>query len=61
MGLISAEMIQPSAIVIDVGAPRGDMTKDVYEKASVAVPVPNGVGPVTIAMLMTNAVDLVAK
>lgn len=61
MGLITQEMVQPGSIVIDVGAPRGDMMKEVYEKAGVAVPVPNGVGPVTIAMLMTNAVHLVVK
>lgn len=60
-GLIGQEMVQPGSIVIDVGAPRGDMMKEVYEKAGVAVPVPNGVGPVTIAMLMTNAVNLVVK
>jgi len=60
-GLITQEMVQPGSIVIDVGAPRGDMMKQVYEKAGVAVPVPNGVGPVTIAMLMTNVVDLVVK
>lgn len=60
-GLITQDMVQPGSIVIDVGAPRGDMTKEVYENAGVAVPVPNGVGPVTIAMLMTNAVELVVK
>jgi methylenetetrahydrofolate dehydrogenase (NADP+)/methenyltetrahydrofolate cyclohydrolase len=36
----------------------GDMTKEVYEKASVAVAVPGGVGPVTIACLMENVVHL---
>lgn len=36
----------------------GDMTQDVYEKASVAVAVPGGVGPVTIACLMENAVSM---
>lgn len=32
----------------------GDMTQEVYQKASIAVPVPGGVGPVTIASLMVN-------
>ncbi len=32
----------------------GDMTPEVYQKASIAVPVPGGVGPVTIASLMVN-------
>lgn len=36
----------------------GDMTSDVYQKASIAVPVPGGVGPVTIACLLQNAVEI---
>jgi len=36
----------------------GDMTDEVYAKASVAVPVPGGVGPVTVASLMMNSLDL---
>lgn len=56
--LIGAELIQSGAIVIDVGAPQGDMTKEVYQKASVSVGVPGGVGPVTIACLLQNAVSL---
>ena len=36
----------------------GDMTQDVYEKASVAVAVPGGVGPVTIACLLKNALTV---
>lgn len=60
-GHITPEMVIDGTIVIDVGAPRGDMTKKVYEKASVAVGVPNGVGPATIACLMNNALDLVKK
>lgn len=51
-GIIKPEMIREGAVVIDVGAPRGDMTKEVYQKASVSVEVPGGVGPVTIACLM---------
>lgn len=35
----------------------GDMTREVYLKASVAVPVPFGVGPVTIASLMENTLE----
>jgi methylenetetrahydrofolate dehydrogenase (NADP+)/methenyltetrahydrofolate cyclohydrolase len=60
-GVIKPEMVKGGAVVIDVGAPKGDMTKEVYQKASVSVEVPGGVGPVTIAMLMANAVDLVVK
>lgn len=53
-GLITREMIQKGAIVIDVGAPKPDMTEEVYAKASVYVPSPGGVGPVTIVSLLTN-------
>ncbi len=57
-GIIKSEMVKDGAVVIDVGAPRGDMTKEVYQKASVSVEVPGGVGPVTIACLMENATNL---
>lgn len=63
-GLVTGEMIAPGAIVVDVGMSQkegkiaGDMTEDVYQKASVAVPVPGGVGPVTIAALLKNAVEI---
>ncbi len=60
-GLITTEMVNEGSIVLDVGAPRGDMTQEVYQKASVSVEVPGGVGPVTIASLMNNALDLVKK
>lgn len=59
-GLI--QKIKPGAIAIDVGISKvdgkvvGDMTQDVYNAASVAVPVPGGVGPVTIACLLQNAI-----
>ncbi len=39
----------------------GDMTQEVYQKASVAVPVPGGVGPVTVASLMANAAEITKK
>lgn len=57
-GLVTPEMVQEGAIVIDVGAPKGDMAKEVYQKASVSVEVPGGVGPVTIATLMENALEM---
>lgn len=66
-GLVTAEMIADHAIVIDVGMSEiegkvvGDMTQEVYQKASIAVPVPGGVGPVTISSLMANAIDLYDK
>ena len=57
--MVTEKMIKPSMIMVDVGAPVGDMTSGVYQKAAVAVPVPGGVGPVTVVSLMENAVDLV--
>lgn len=60
-GFVTEEMVQPGAVVIDVGINRveGKLTGDVdYEKvtqkASYITPVPGGVGPMTIAMLMSN-------
>lgn len=57
-GIVTGEMVKDGVIAIDVGQPFGDMTQEVYQKASVAVPVPGGVGPVTIACLMENCLDL---
>ena len=60
---LTAEMVPDGAIIIDVGTSRqdGKLTGDVdYEnvikKASYATPVPGGVGPMTIAMLLKNTV-----
>jgi len=69
--LITAEMVRPGAAVIDVGVNRvpdgskrngcrlcGDVDfKAVSEKAGYITPVPGGVGPMTIAMLMQNVVQ----
>ncbi len=63
-GLVQEDMISNSAIVIDVGMSEvngkvvGDMTQEVYQKAAIAVGVPGGVGPVTIASLLSNAVEI---
>lgn len=54
--LVSKDMIKPEAVLIDVGAPKGDIEKSAYEKASFVSPVPGGVGPVTISSLMENLV-----
>ena len=61
-GLITADMVKPGAVVIDVAMNRneagklcGDVEFDaVAEKASYITPVPGGVGPMTRAMLMEN-------
>jgi len=70
-GTITADMIKPGAVVIDVGVNRiEDSTKksgyrlvgdvdfeNVKEKASLITPVPGGVGPMTITMLLYNTVE----
>jgi len=62
--MITGEMIKPGAVVIDVGINRlddGSLCGDVdfasaSEVASAITPVPGGVGPMTIAMLLANCV-----
>ena len=62
--LITAEMVRPGAIVIDVGTNRGEdgLVGDVdfgsvSEVAGAITPVPGGVGPMTRAMLLVNTLD----
>lgn len=62
--LIKADMVKPGAVVIDVGMNRDETGKlcgdvdfaEVKEIAGSITPVPGGVGPMTIAMLMQNTV-----
>ncbi|HTX04246.1 MAG TPA: bifunctional methylenetetrahydrofolate dehydrogenase/methenyltetrahydrofolate cyclohydrolase FolD [Steroidobacteraceae bacterium] len=64
-GLIAGEWIKPGAVVIDVGMNRlenGHLTGDVQfdtarERAGWITPVPGGVGPMTVAMLMHNTLE----
>ena len=63
-GFVTADMVKPGAIVIDVGINRvdgkvrGDVDFDaVKEKASWITPVPGGVGRMTIAMLLANTLE----
>lgn len=66
--MITADYVKEGAVVIDVGIHRNEQNKlcgDVdYEavapKCSAITPVPGGVGPMTIAMLMNNCVESVA-
>ncbi len=60
-GLITGDVVKPGAIVIDVGTTRtgegikGDVDFESVEKvASAITPVPGGVGPMTVAMLLVN-------
>jgi methylenetetrahydrofolate dehydrogenase (NADP+)/methenyltetrahydrofolate cyclohydrolase len=56
--LITGKMIKDKAVVIDVGAPNGDVVFDeAVKKASFITPVPGGIGPVTISCLLENLVE----
>lgn len=63
--VVTGDMVKPGAVVIDVGMNRnaeGKLTGDVdYEsvsrRAGYLTPVPGGVGPMTIAMLMQNTIE----
>ena len=69
--MVTAEMVRPGAVVIDVGSNRiedpaseqryrfvGDVAfEEVSEVAGAITPVPGGVGPMTITMLLSNTVD----
>lgn len=67
-GFITGGMVKPGAIVIDVGTNRtpeglkGDVDFDAASKvAGHITPVPGGVGPMTVAMLLRNVVELAKK
>ena len=67
--IVTADMVKPGAVVIDVGMNRnaegklcGDVdTSEVSKVASFITPVPGGVGPMTIAMLLVNTVEGVER
>ena len=68
-GMVTADMVRPGAVVLDVGVSRvtdpetgkarlrGDVADDVAQVASWVSPNPGGVGPMTRAMLLANVVD----
>ena len=67
-GFITGDMIKPGAAVIDVGINRvdgklrGDVDFDsALETASFLTPVPGGVGPMTVAMLMENTLEAACR
>jgi len=61
--LVTADMVQPGAAVLDVGVSRvngrivGDIAPEVALVAGYLAPNPGGVGPMTRAMLLSNVVD----
>src|SRR6266700_99063 len=60
--VVTPDMVKPGAVVVDVGINRvedgvvGDVDSGVADVASLLTPVPGGVGPMTIACLLQNAV-----
>ncbi len=67
--LVTADMVKPGAVVIDVGTnktPEGKLAGDVdfdavRQVAGFLSPVPGGVGPMTITMLLVNTVEAVER
>jgi len=59
-GLITADMVKPGAVVLDVGMTRvgegivGDVAEDVWQVAGHMTPMPGGTGLVTVAMVLQN-------
>jgi len=65
---VTADMVKDGAVVIDVGMNRDDSWlygdvdfESVRDRASYITPVPGGVGPMTIAMLLENTVEAFLK
>jgi methylenetetrahydrofolate dehydrogenase (NADP+)/methenyltetrahydrofolate cyclohydrolase len=63
-GLITAEMVKPGAVLLDVGTSRneagkivGDIEEAARDVASWIAPMPGGIGPMTRAMLLGNVVE----
>lgn len=62
-GLIKPEMVKDGAVLIDAGTAEvngdlmGDIERETFKKASYYTPVPGGIGPVTVAMLLKNLVE----
>ena len=62
--LVTPEMVTPGAVVVDVGINRlddgrivGDVAEEVAEVAGAMTPVPGGVGPMTVTMLLQNTLE----
>ncbi|MBY0538466.1 bifunctional 5,10-methylenetetrahydrofolate dehydrogenase/5,10-methenyltetrahydrofolate cyclohydrolase [Patescibacteria group bacterium] len=63
-GLVAKDMVKPGVIVFDAGTSEeggmlvGDADTDIQSVASLVTPVPGGIGPITIAVLLQNVVTL---
>lgn len=66
-GLVTPEMVREGVVILDAGTSedggvlRGDADPLCGEKASLFTPVPGGIGPVTIAILLRNVVDCATR
>ena len=59
---ITEDMIKEGAVVVDVASPHGDCDFEVLKnKVSYITPVPGGIGPMTITMLLRNVVSAYTK
>ncbi len=62
--LITKDMVKDKAVLIDVGISRvdgkivGDISKEAYGAASFVTPTPGGVGPMTVAMIIDNLIEM---
>ncbi len=63
-GLLTKDMVRDGVVVFDAGASEdggvlvGDADPDVASKAAIFTPVPGGIGPITVAVLFRNLLDL---
>lgn len=61
---ISADMVKDGVVLLDAGTSEeggdlvGDIASDAYKKSSFYTPVPGGIGPITIAVLLKNLIEL---
>ncbi len=60
--IINGDLIKDGAVVIDVGSPKPDVDKEsVKGKASFLSPVPGGVGPLTVVLLLENLLEAASQ
>jgi methylenetetrahydrofolate dehydrogenase (NADP+)/methenyltetrahydrofolate cyclohydrolase len=66
-GLVTPEMVKDGVIIFDAGTSedggelKGDADPAVAKKASLMTPVPGGIGPLTVACLLRNLIDLTSR
>lgn len=53
-GLVDISKIKMGVVIIDIGAPYGDIRRSAYKKATFVSPVPGGIGPLTVYFLLEN-------